>query len=80
VQPWILLTNYHRYVDQFVAWGVEEIAEGRAVRLIAPGGLSVDKSNFEGAVERIGASAWHRFQMPAYHLERADADIDQCHA
>ena len=21
VQPWILLTNYHRYVDQFVRWG-----------------------------------------------------------
>ncbi len=19
-QPWILLTNYHRYVDQFIGW------------------------------------------------------------
>ena len=25
VQPWILLTNYHRYVDQFVRWAVEQI-------------------------------------------------------
>ena len=26
VQPWILLTNYHRYVDQFVRWGLAELA------------------------------------------------------
>ena len=26
VQPWILLTNYHRYVDQFIAWGVGQLA------------------------------------------------------
>ena len=26
VQPWILLTNYHRYVDQFVRWGLDELA------------------------------------------------------
>ena len=71
VQPWILLTNYHRYVDQFVAWAVTEIAEGRAERLTAPGGLSVDRGSLEGAAERIAISAWHRFQMPAYHLERA---------
>jgi AMP nucleosidase len=70
VQPWILLTNYHRYVDQFVSWGIEEIAAGRALRLIAPGGLSVDRTSLEGGVARIAASAWHRYQMPAYHLER----------
>ena len=28
IQPWILLTNYHRYVDQFIVWGVEQIARG----------------------------------------------------
>ncbi|HEY5831228.1 MAG TPA: AMP nucleosidase, partial [Hyphomicrobiaceae bacterium] len=26
VQQWILLTNYHRYVDQFVRWGREQLA------------------------------------------------------
>ena len=25
VQQWILLTNYHRYVDQFVRWGREQL-------------------------------------------------------
>ena len=24
MQPWVLLTNYHRYVDQFVRWGLEQ--------------------------------------------------------
>ena len=26
MQPWVLLTNYHRYVDQFVHWGLEAAA------------------------------------------------------
>ena len=29
VQPWILLTNYQRYVDQFVRWGLDELAQPR---------------------------------------------------
>jgi AMP nucleosidase len=70
VQPWILLTNYHRYVDQFVAWAAEEIAAGRAERLVAPGGQGITRETLDGAALRIAASPWHRFQMPAYHLER----------
>ena len=27
IQPWILLTNYQRYVDQFVHWGLDELAD-----------------------------------------------------
>ena len=27
IQPWILLTNYQRYVDQFVRWGLDELAD-----------------------------------------------------
>jgi AMP nucleosidase len=30
VQPWILLTNYHRYVDQFVKWGIGQLGTGSA--------------------------------------------------
>jgi AMP nucleosidase len=70
VQPWILLTNYHRYVDQFVGFAVAEIAAGRATRLVAPGGLVIDSTTLDGAADLIAASSWHRFQMPAYHLER----------
>ena len=33
VQPWILLTNYQRYVDQFVRWALAELAApGQPVR------------------------------------------------
>lgn len=71
VQPWILLTNYHRYVDQFVRDGIEAIRAGEAERLVAPGGLTIDaRSADESAVARLAAAPWHRFQMPAYHLVR----------
>ena len=43
MQPWILLTNYHRYVDQFVAWGIEQMRNGRPLRMrcICPGGAII---------------------------------------
>ena len=28
MQPWVLLTNYHRYVDQFIRWGLEQLRIG----------------------------------------------------
>ena len=36
IQPWILLTNYQRYVDQFVRWALRELSEpeGRIERLV----------------------------------------------
>ena len=68
-QNWILLTNYHRYVDQFVRHGIEAIRSGEAERLVAPGGLTIDiRSADESALARLAAAPWHRFQMPAYHL------------
>ena len=43
VQPWILLTNYHRYVDQFIQWGLEQLRSGGPyTRLHLPGNVSVD--------------------------------------
>ncbi|MCJ8144391.1 AMP nucleosidase [Ancylobacter sp. A5.8] len=71
-QPWILLTNYHRYVDQFVRLGLEEVAAGTAQALVAPGGVRIDRDSLDtGAVERVMTAPWHRYQMPAYHLVRA---------
>lgn len=73
VQPWVLLTNYHRYVDQFVRLAVEAIRSGEAVALITPGGVRIDRETAdEGAVERIMSAPWHKFQMPAYHLSKSD--------
>ena len=72
IQPWILLTNYHRYVDQFVRFGLKSLADGvnGFERLILPGGIVVERSEAASAdpASVIAASPWHRYQMPAYHL------------
>ncbi|WP_052341203.1 AMP nucleosidase [Salinarimonas rosea] len=76
VQPWILLTNYHRYVDQFVQWSLGELArEGSPyTRLSLPGGIVVERADAasESAESLMTRSPWHRYQMPAYHLARED--------
>ena len=73
MQPWILLTNYHRYVDQFVTWGIAQIRTGGRYKALAlPGGTVIGKDGVavDHSEEAITASPWHRFQMPAYHLLR----------
>jgi AMP nucleosidase len=74
IQPWILLTNYHRYVDQFVKWGIAQLAaESPFAALHLPGGDIITRGMGEREAQRIvAASQWHRYQMPAYHLVRAD--------
>jgi len=74
IQPWILLTNYHRYVDQFVHWAVGELSkDGPFERLEMPGGVTIERGmDTDTAAAQIAASPWHRFQMPGYHLRRRD--------
>jgi AMP nucleosidase len=75
VQPWILLTNYQRYVEQFVRHGLSELARpgGEYDRLVLPGGAIVRRGDDPAEAERIAQNApWDRYQMPAYHLLRAD--------
>jgi AMP nucleosidase len=69
-QRWILLTNYHRYVDQFVRWGCEQLnREGAAGRLVLPGNVNVGPEHSAAEAQALLASSqWHRYQMPAYHL------------
>lgn len=76
VQPWILLTNYHRYVDQFVAHGLEQLQnDPRFVRLVMPGNVVIEKGMDNGEAQALAAGVvWHRYQMPAYHLIAADGD------
>jgi AMP nucleosidase len=75
IQPWILLTNYQRYVDQFVQWALNELANPASPyqRLMLPGGVSVQKGDpTVTAGELIATVPWERFQMPGYHLLRGD--------
>jgi AMP nucleosidase len=73
IQPWILLTNYHRYVDQFVNWAIGQIAEGPYTALHLPGGGTISRGMSENeALQIVDTSPWQKYQMPAYHLARAD--------
>ncbi len=69
VQGYVLLTNYHRYVDEFVRWAAQQLrTDGtRYERLSCAGSVSVD-ADTPDAEERIAAGAWRKHQMPAYHL------------
>jgi AMP nucleosidase len=73
-QPWILLTNYHRYVDQFIGWAVTQLESGGVYdALHLPGGDKISRGMTKEQIDKIlGDSPWHKFQMPAYHLSRGD--------
>ena len=70
VQPWILLTNYHRYVDQFIRRGVNEVRkDGPYNSLVLPGGATITAATSDADIETlIQTSPWQKFQMPTYHL------------
>lgn len=75
IQPWILFTNYQRYVDYFLAWALEELKapNGAYSKLVLPGGAIVRRGEpMDAAEATIAAAPWHRFQMPAYSLMRSD--------
>ena len=74
VQPWILLTNYHRYVDQFIVHGLEQLrSDPRFIRMVLPGNVIIEKGMDHGEASAIAAGVvWHRYQMPAYHLQASD--------
>lgn len=76
IQPWILLTNYQRYMDAFVHWSVAHIRLGkRYTRLVLPGGHVLDKKSTDADVEHVlEQTSKARFQMPAYNLIAKDGN------
>jgi len=71
VQRFILFTNYHRYVDEFVGWACSQIGKGRYTALSGAGGLYTDQPGADPS-QLVADSAWRRHQMPAYHLIAPD--------
>jgi len=71
VQRYILFTNYHRYVDEFVGWACSQIGKGRYTALSGAGGLYTDEPDSDPS-RLVADSAWRRHQMPAYHLIAPD--------
>ncbi len=68
VQQYVLLTNYHRYVDEFVEWACRQLAnDTRYIALSCSGGVVIGRDDPDPR-RAIADGAWRRHQMPAYHL------------
>ncbi len=68
VQRYVLLTNYHRYVDEFVAWSCRELAGDTPYTALSCSGGAVIGRDDPDPARAIADGAWRRHQMPAYHL------------
>ncbi len=66
-QSFILFTNYQRYVDEFIEYGLEEVKSGKAEMLVEPGNR-ITRSDGKPSAPPIAKP----LQMPAYHLVRKD--------
>ena len=66
-QRFILFTNYHRYVDEFVDWAGAQLGKNGYTALAGAGGLHLTEP-LANAREQLSDTAWRRHQMPAYHL------------
>jgi len=69
VQDFILFTNYHRYVDAFVAWGAEQLKADNEYESLSAAGFVHVNANTQDPVGVVESAPWRRFQMPAYHLK-----------
>jgi AMP nucleosidase len=67
-QSYILFTNYHRYVDEFVRWACDQLSADKGYTgLSCPGGVVVTTDTIDAAEVALD-TAWRKHQMPAYHL------------
>jgi AMP nucleosidase len=66
----MLFTNYHRYVDAFVRWALEQVKDPNSgyTALSGAGGLLVTGGEDVDPERVIADGMWRRHQMPAYHL------------
>lgn len=69
-QSFVLLTNYQRYIEEFISFAIQELSNDSGyTQLIGPGNVVMATSenpNMEYTLPK------YLPQMPAYHLKRAD--------
>ncbi len=72
-QNFVLLTNYQRYVDEFIAFGRDQVGKNGYTNFVAPGNLVFPATpRASGGPEP--KSPRYLPQMPAYHLTRENSD------
>ena len=71
-QAYILFTNYHRYVDEFVRFAAAKLEESDAYEGLSCAGGAMIRRGTRDAGTAVSDSAWRRHQMPAYHLVAKD--------
>ncbi len=69
VQSYILFTNYHRYVDEFVRWACAQLRDPDSPyeTLSCAGGVVITRETADPE-RAVMDAAWRKHQMPAYHL------------
>ncbi len=75
MQPWILFTNYQRYVEEFVRWAAEGVRNGpgRDGRSHARAACASRRAIRTPEAKALDAP-WRKYQMPAYHLTTPEGD------
>lgn len=72
-QPFVLFTNYTRYVDEFVRWAIEQVRDpASGYDSLACAGeavITADNADEDAALLDL---AWKKHQMPAWHLTSPD--------
>lgn len=73
VQPYILFTNYNRYVDEFVRWACEQVANVNSPYCaLSCAGFEKITAETLDPEKLISDLTWKKYQMPAYHLIAKD--------
>jgi len=67
-QQYVLFTNYHRYVDEFVRWGCEQLKAGGRYQALSAAGQVLVTADTPDPEAAVAAGTWRKHQMPAYHL------------
>lgn len=67
-QQFILFTNYHRYVDEFVSWAARQLKTGGPYTALSAAGHVMIDANTPDPEATVSAGTWRKHQMPAYHL------------
>ena len=69
-QRFVLFTNYQRYVDEFIAFGHDQVKSGRDYRAFVEPGNVITPNPRLSDQQPAGTPPAHLPQMPAYHLVR----------